>query len=59
MMNEPLLVRVVSVSVRADPSPAELSLAEITGVSLVPVIVMVTVLLPLRGVMSSSVAVIV
>ena len=58
-VTEPLVVRVVSVSVREATSPAVVSCAEISGVSLVPVIVIVTVLEPLSGVLSSSVAVMV
>ena len=43
MVSEPFAVRLVSVSPRAARSPAEVSLAEISGVSLVPVMVMATV----------------
>ena len=50
---EPVVLRVVSVSVREAASAP----AVMTGVSLVPVIVIVTVLEPLSGVLSSSVAV--
>ena len=52
---EPVVLRVVSVSVREAASAP----AVMTGVSLVPVIVIVTVLEPLSGVLSSSVAVMV
>ena len=52
---EPAVERVVSVSVREAVSAPPV----MTGVSLVPVMVMVTVLLPLRGGVASSVAVMV
>jgi hypothetical protein len=52
---EPVVLRVVSVSVREAASAP----AVMTGVSLVPVIVIVTVLEPLSGVLSLSVAVMV
>ena len=58
-VSEPLLLRVVSVSVRAATSPLDVSVAYTSGESLVPVMVIVTVLDPLSGVLSSSVAVIV
>ena len=56
-VKEPVVVRVVSVSVRAARSPALVSLAEITAVSLVPVMVRVTVSLSLRGMALLSVTV--
>ena len=52
---EPVVLRVVSVSVREAASAPSV----MTGLSLVPVIVIVTVLEPPSGVLSSSVAVIV
>ena len=58
-VSEPLVLRVALVSVNEPTSPAEVSLAEISGVSLVPVMVTVTVLLPLKAGEASSVAVMV
>ena len=56
-VNVPAALMLALISDRAAASPAVLSFAEITGVSLVPVMVTVTVSLSLSGIALLSVAV--